>query len=112
VELEYEVISVSAIIPVAKLSVKPIEFTQSPDTKVVLLLSGPWVKERVFTFVPWYWAPDQREKAVFRADVNAVSSASVPAPVYTTEFDGFKLQEMCSVGQVTLSTSLGVTGRS
>jgi hypothetical protein len=40
VELEYEVTSVSAMIPVARLSVKPMEFTQSPETKVVLLLSA------------------------------------------------------------------------
>jgi hypothetical protein len=70
------------------------------------------MKERVFTFVPWYWAPDQREKAVSRTDIRSVSFASVPAPVYTIEFEGFKLQEIFPVGQVTFSMSLEATGSS
>jgi hypothetical protein len=100
------------MIPVARVSVKPIEFTQSPETKVALLLSAPCVKARVFTFVPWYWAPDQRENAVSRTEVNAVSFASVPAPVYTIEFDGFKLQEIFPAGHVTFSMSPEATGSS
>jgi hypothetical protein len=93
---EYAVTTVRAMTAVPKLlSVKPIEFTQSAALKVVFVLSGPWEKERVLTFDPvpaGYLAPDQREKPAPRTDCSALSFASVPVPVYTTEFKGFRLQ--------------------
>jgi hypothetical protein len=75
------------------------------------------VNERVLTFIPAYWAPDQSEKAVSRTDVSALSFASVVPledvpPEYTIEFEGFKLQETLGDAHVALWTSLEVTGTS